>query len=227
MLRVQSRRRAFTLIELIIVMGLIAIVAGLMLPALGAARKQAQDTVQLKQIQQCGGLIAVFAADRADVYPLASAWQFQSSRFWFAPLLRHGYVKSLHEIDPQSKSRGMDVAFAMSVSMTCDPSYYVPEREEYPKLLSERPTRLIRQADVSFPSSKGLLFTYRPGFVQTSRPVLWCCMPERIPAPVLFADGSAEVIAHQDCKLIAPLRPHMHAGQPVITTWYGVRGVDR
>ncbi len=65
----QSRYSAFTLIELLIVIAVIAILAGLLLPILARSRTAAYDTVCKNNLRQLGIALAGYAAD-FKAYPL-------------------------------------------------------------------------------------------------------------------------------------------------------------
>ena len=61
--------RAFTLIELLVVISIIALLVGILLPALGAARRSAQRTVCKSNLRQFGILATAFATDNKGVLP--------------------------------------------------------------------------------------------------------------------------------------------------------------
>ncbi len=62
----EARRDGFTLIELLVVISIIALLVGILLPALGAARKSAQRAVCLGHQRSIGQGMAVYASDNSD-----------------------------------------------------------------------------------------------------------------------------------------------------------------
>ena len=61
--------RSFTLIEVLVVVAIIGILASLLLPVLGAARKKAKTAVCKSNLRQIGPLHVMFADDNADLFP--------------------------------------------------------------------------------------------------------------------------------------------------------------
>src|SRR5436190_8685466 len=64
-----SSRRAFTLIELLVVIALIAILAALLLPALGSARDKAKRTACLNNLKQLTEAWSIYNGDHQGKIP--------------------------------------------------------------------------------------------------------------------------------------------------------------
>jgi prepilin-type N-terminal cleavage/methylation domain-containing protein/prepilin-type processing-associated H-X9-DG protein len=69
-IRVQSRRRAFTLVELLVVIGIIAVLVSLLLPALGKSREQARRVACLSNLKQIHFAMYEYALAHKDQVPI-------------------------------------------------------------------------------------------------------------------------------------------------------------
>lgn len=64
-------KRAFTLIELLVVISTISLLMGILLPALGRAKGQAQRTYCSSNLRQIGVAFQSYLDDNRDIFPLA------------------------------------------------------------------------------------------------------------------------------------------------------------
>src|SRR5215218_3786836 len=64
-----TRTSAFTLVELLVVIGIIAVLIALLLPALNRARRAANKTATLAHLQQIGQSMVMYGNEFKGAYP--------------------------------------------------------------------------------------------------------------------------------------------------------------
>ena len=77
----RPKLRAFTLVELLVVIAIIALLVSILLPALGQAREEARKANCSSNGRSCGLACYQFAIDHNDWYPMYNATEFKGSMY--------------------------------------------------------------------------------------------------------------------------------------------------
>ncbi|MGN6724376.1 MAG: type II secretion system protein [Tepidisphaeraceae bacterium] len=106
----RNKQKAFTLVELLVVIGIIALLIGILLPALNRARQQAKSTQCLANLRSIGQAAMLYATDNDDaVLPCSVAGQ-NGDDYWPILLQQGKYL-------PRPKVQDVNTRDSSSVLM--------------------------------------------------------------------------------------------------------------
>jgi prepilin-type N-terminal cleavage/methylation domain-containing protein/prepilin-type processing-associated H-X9-DG protein len=121
----QSHRRSgFTLVELLVVIGIIAVLIGILLPTLGNARRQANRIVCLSNQRQLASALFIYATENKGAIPPSPNWE-NASLTWKAY-----YDPAIFGVrtEPECKDNWWGLGYLFVMRTIKDPkTFYCPD----------------------------------------------------------------------------------------------------
>ena len=218
----RAGRGAFTMIELIVTIGIIMILIGLMMPALGNTRDHAIRTRDLASLRADMQLLTQYTSANDENYPIGAHDPVNAARLWYRPLIEDGLIDSWVDLGITNRAQSQSLV-ALTQTAIINRSAFLPKTETD---VYGSPLNSQRASSVQYTSEKGILWQYLVE-QRGGPPTEWCCLREAPLAPVATADGAARLTNYQQYLVDPdPIMP-LHVGIPVVATWYGLAGRDQ
>lgn len=242
-----TQQRAFTLPELLVVIGIVAGLVTLLLPTLGSARYSARESVSLSNLRQHGVVLGVYQNDHDDMFPYftnpdvtETIIRFPDGRpprslryfyAWFGwsdaigPAYYGGYDAGVFSSPFEERARA-GTHYWYSCNMICRPEYW----RDTSRVFGRSQWRPTRAFEATHPTRKAVYIDVTPHDTRRQSPARLLQSPTRL----CFIDGSAAAFnTHEIAEGYAggdgdPTQSVHHGGpiRDALHTIDGVRGWD-
>ena len=118
---VRNSRRGFTLVELLVVIGIIALLISILLPALAAARSAGASTASLSNLRQLSIGLIMYKNDFKGSYPVHSSPSTQKPRTRWADMI-YPYMKNTAVYMSPLLTDDEKIRMNKPFAHTCDPT---------------------------------------------------------------------------------------------------------
>lgn len=203
-----------TIIEILVAIGVIAILLSLLLPALVRIREQAASTRNASNVRQMGLGLALYAAAYDDLppafgepaWPPPQPWKFDFGEIGTGNWFEHAFLYALAVTAELGDTRvasaparpggphqplthqGRLVSFSdyyLTESLYAEPAFFNRDTQIGPSQFARQ-----RLTSIAYPDAKGLIYqTWIFHLHSLGQSVPACCILE-VPSPIYFADGS-------------------------------------
>ena len=196
-LRNSARRRAFTLVELLVVIGIIGILIALLLPAVQFAREAGRRTQCSNNLRQIGTALATYLTSvgrwpPVSVLPVGKTFEPWSGQARLLPYLEQTQLANLIDWKVSPEFTGNPIAARTRVSIYMCPS----EINDY-----ERVTPTLTHYPLNYGFNEGTWFIYDPTSGQVGDGVFH---PNKAYGPADVLDGLSNTLAAAEVKAYQP-----------------------
>ena len=209
--------RGFTLVELLVSIGIISLLIGLLVPALGKARSQSQELASAVNLRSIGQVFEMYLGRSKDFYPAPVPGRFypdpnpnmgsstmghwQASNLWpnlFFETHPWAEYEQMYLAPGAERDLSREQAiittlpsFQYSASFLGQPRIWNGQGETFPDFEWEKLERSVRQSMVRYPSAKALMWDVEMPYIR--RPLerdRYFNLLEK--TPIVFADQHVE-----------------------------------
>lgn len=237
------RTLAFTLVELLVVIAVIAVLSALLFPVLARERESARSSACQSNLRQIGTAFSAYLSDYDETYPadesdpflwMGRRWRWPLQRYLVMsgrraspgdPLVAEGYTPGilLCPSDDTAREKWDSTSYAYSAAFYHDPedvNRMTDTRALWdPKAAAEFPVAPQTASDVRFPAQKALCGEWLANHTGPAE-ASWWDAERRGSHNYVFADGHAESVPAQ------ALRPTANGMPDINVTLNGVAGRD-